>query len=134
MPRSDRCALAAKGAVLWVLLACLAGLVPALLVPNDATFSLPWLAAGMGIAGAFAHVVVVLTAANPSHTLHTGAAIVALGSLLTVSLAYWLVGSPALDKPSLVLSESLRALVIVVVPMALVCTAVLRVLLRKSAA
>jgi hypothetical protein len=60
MPRTPRLAFAAKGAVLWVLLSTLLGLVPVWLRPDHVTFSIPWLAAGLGLVGAGSHVVVAL--------------------------------------------------------------------------
>jgi hypothetical protein len=134
MPQSSRFSVAAKGAILWVLLACLVGLVPALVNPSDAALGLPWIATGMGVAGAVAHVAVILVRVHPSRFLSTAASIAMLGSLLALSFMYALVGVPELEKPSACFSEISRAMLFVILPMVVVSAAVLRLLRGKSAA
>lgn len=85
MRASVRFVLAAKGAVIWVLLACLLGIVPALIESNDATLSIPWVAAAMGLAGAVGHITVSLAKPHPEYMWSTALATAAVSSSLALA-------------------------------------------------
>jgi hypothetical protein len=134
MHASVRLVLAAKGAVLWVLLACLLGIVPALIEPSDATLSILWVAAAMGLAGAVGHIAVSLAKPHPEHMRSTALATAALSSFLSLALAYWFVGMPSVHEQGAIWQEALRASVYVILPMVVLSFAVLRLVAARSAA
>ena len=134
MRASVRFVLAAKGAVIWVLLACLLGIVPALIESNDATLSIPWVAAAMGLAGAVGHITVSLAKPHPEYMWSTALATAAVSSSLSLALAYWLVGVPSIHEQGAIWQETLRAGVYIIMPMVVLSFAVLRLVAARSAA
>jgi hypothetical protein len=120
MPPSKRLAVALKGAILWVLLSCVLGLVPWLAVPNHATASIPWIAAAFGAVGAASHALVAAIKPEPLN-LHTSvAAVSSLCSFGFLCLAYWFSGAPS--QPA---QELLSVLLFVVAPAVVLSYAVL---------
>ena len=117
-----------------MLLACLLGIVPALIEPNDATLSIPWVTAAMGLAGAASHITVSLVKPHPEHVRSTTLATAALSSSLAIALAFWLVGAPALQEQGVIGQQALRAAVYIILPMVVLSVAVLRLVAPRSAA
>ena len=134
MLASSRLAFAAKGAILWVLLAVAFGCIAALATPDYLTLRLPWLAARAGIAGAIAHVTVTLLKPDPNEFIRTALCVSSLGCFLVLLFIHWVAGTPSFSEPGAVALEMLRTLGIVLPPLAVVCLLVLRMLRRKSAA
>jgi hypothetical protein len=134
MSTPSRLAFAAKGAVLWVLIAVLLGILVALLTPNDVSSGMVWVGAGMGVIGALSHAFVCLLKRPPYNLAGTATMVWVLSSALTLVLAYWIVGLPTLRPPSAAVEESLRAAATVLLPMAGVSALVVYLLRGKSAA
>jgi hypothetical protein len=95
MPPAKRLAVALQGAILWVLLSCGLGLLPWLVISNEATANIPWIAAAFGVVGAVSHAVVSAIKPEPLN-LHTSvAAVSTLCCFAFLSLAYWMLGTPS---------------------------------------
>jgi hypothetical protein len=111
MPPTKRLAVALKGAILWVLLSCGVGLLPWLVVPNDATASIPWIAAAFGVIGAASHALVAAIKPEPLNLHTTVAAVSSLCCFDFLALAYWVSGAPS--QPA---QDLLRIFLLVVAP------------------
>ncbi len=111
MPPTKRLAVALKGAILWVLLSCGVGLLPWLVVPNDATASIPWIAAAFGVIGAASHALVAAIKPEPLNLHTTVAAVSSLCCFGFLALAYWVSGAPS--QPA---QDLLRIFLLVVAP------------------
>ena len=129
MPPAKRFAVALKGAILWVLLSCGLGLLPWLVAPNDATASIPWVAAAFGVIGAVSHALVIAIKSEPLNLHASVAAVSTLCCVGFLSLAYWVSGAPS--QPA---QELLRILLLVVAPAVGLSYAVLLVQRHKGAA
>jgi hypothetical protein len=125
----SRLSVALKGAILWVLLCSVLGLLPWLVVRNDATASIPWVAAAFGVIGAASHAAVVSIKSEPLHLKSSVAAITGLCSAAFLALTYWIVGP--ISEP---VHELAHILAIVVAPAFAVSYAVLRLQRRQGAA
>jgi hypothetical protein len=134
MQLKSRLAIAAKGSVLWVLLALALGILPALVQPNEITLAVPWVAAGMGILGAIAHSAVSLIKPNLEHAATTTAAVAVIAIALVLGFSYWILGTPRQGLPSTVASDYELALLFVVGPMALLSWVVHRLVGLRGAA
>ncbi len=134
MPLKSRLSIAAKGAVLWVLLALSLGILPALVQPNEITLAVPWVAAGMGILGAVAHAAVSLVKPKLEQAATTTAAIAVIAITLVLGFSYWILGTPRQGLPSPGTSDYELALLLVVAPMTLLSWVVLRLAGLRSAA
>ena len=129
MPPAKRLAVALKGATLWVLLSCGLGLLPWLVISNDATAGIPWIAGAFGVVGAASHALMAAIRPEP-HNLHSSVAAVSiLCSFGVLSLAYWVLGTPS--QP---LQELPRIILLVLAPAVALSYAVLLIQRRFGAA
>ncbi len=129
MPPALRLGVALKGAILWVLVSCVLGLVPLLVVPNHATASIPWVAAAFGVIGAAAHALVVALKRQPFHLRTSVLAVTCLSCSGFLAVAYWVSGTPS--EP---LQELVRILTYTALPAIAVSYSVLRILRWHGAA
>ena len=129
MPPASRFSVALKGAILWVIISCAIGLLPWLVVPNEATSSIPWVAAAFGVIGAASHTLVIAVKSEPFHLRTSVATVACLCCAIFLALVYWVAG-----KPSEPYQELIGVLAYAALPAIAMSYLVLRVLRWHGAA